>query len=50
MEVLQYPDVPAVDQVDDYHGTPIADPYRWLENANSPETKAWIESQNQLTQ
>ena len=50
MEVLQYPDVPTVDQVDDYHGTPIADPYRWLEDANSPETKAWIESQNQLTQ
>ena len=50
MEVLQYPDVPTVDQVDDYHGKPIADPYRWLEDANSPETKAWIESQNQLTQ
>jgi prolyl oligopeptidase len=50
MEILQYPNTPIVDQVDDYHGTLVSDPYRWLEDANSPETKAWIESQNRLTQ
>ena len=50
MEILQYPNTPTVDQVDDYHGTLVSDPYRWLEDANTPETKAWIESQNRLTQ
>jgi prolyl oligopeptidase len=35
--------------VDDYHGTRVADPYRWLEEVGSPETREWIESQNALT-
>ncbi len=44
-----YPVTPTCDQVDDYHGTLVADPYRWLEDTDSPETRAWIEAQNQVT-
>jgi prolyl oligopeptidase len=35
--------------MDNYHGTQVADPYRWLEDPNSPETQTWIAAQNQLT-
>ena len=38
-----------VQQVDDYHGTRITDPYRWLEDANSKETADWVEAQNEAT-
>ena len=44
-----YPPAPKSDQVDDYHGTKVPDPYRPLENADSPETRAWIEAENKLT-
>ncbi len=45
-----YPAAPKSEQSDDYHGTKVADPYRPLENADSPETRAWIEAENKLTQ
>jgi prolyl oligopeptidase len=47
---LNYPVAKKVDQTDDYHGTRVADPYRWLEDANSAETKAWVEAENKVTQ
>jgi prolyl oligopeptidase len=46
---LQYPKTRTVEQVDDYFGTRVADPYRWLEDDNSAETKAWVEAQNAVT-
>ncbi|NJM71531.1 MAG: S9 family peptidase [Scytonema sp. RU_4_4] len=46
---LNYPPSPKNNQVDNYHGTLVADPYRPLENPDSVETKAWIEAQNKVT-
>ncbi|GAB4312010.1 MAG: prolyl oligopeptidase family serine peptidase [Bacteroidales bacterium] len=44
-----YPETRKVDTVDDYFGTPVADPYRWLEDDNSPETAEWVKAQNEVT-
>ncbi len=46
---LAYPSTRTVEQVDDFHGLAVADPYRWLEDADSEETRAWIEAQNAVT-
>ena len=46
---LQYPETMKGDVVEDYHGTEVADPYRWLEDVDASETKAWIEAQNEIT-
>ncbi len=46
---LVYPQTRQTNQLDDYHGTKVTDSYRWLEDDNSPETKAWVEAQNKVT-
>ena len=46
---LTYPHAKTVDQIDDYHGTKVADPYRWLEDTDSTDTREWIDAENKLT-
>ena len=46
---FEYPATRTVDQVDTYHGTPVRDPYRWLEDDMSAETANWVEAQNRVT-
>ncbi|MEI9936557.1 MAG: prolyl oligopeptidase family serine peptidase [Pseudomonadota bacterium] len=46
---LRYPDAPRGNQQDQYHGVAVADPYRWLEAMDSPETRRWIDAENALT-
>jgi prolyl oligopeptidase len=46
---FQYPQTKRVDHTDTYFGARVADPYRWLEDDNSPETMKWVEEQNKVT-
>src|SRR5438874_11053816 len=46
---FKYPPAPSSDQVDDYSGIKVADPYRPLENPDAPESRQWIEAEDKLT-
>jgi len=46
---FEYPETRKSDVVDDYFGTSVADPYRWLEDDHSKETMEWVKAQNELT-
>jgi prolyl oligopeptidase len=45
---VRYPDARRLDLVEDLHGHQVADPYRWLEDADVPETEAWSQAQDAL--
>ena len=47
---IKYPETKKVDQEDNYFGTIVKDPYRWLEDDNSAETKAWVKEENKVTE
>jgi prolyl oligopeptidase len=46
---FNYPVARKIDCVETYHGIEVADPYRWLEDPDSEETREWIDAQNRLT-
>ena len=46
---LSYPETKRGDVVDNYFGTKVPDPYRWLENNDSPEVAKWVEDENKVT-
>ena len=46
---LKYPDAKRLDLVEKLHGVKVADPYRWLEDVDSKETKAWVAAQNEIS-
>ena len=47
--IAEYPEAPRGDQVDDYFGVAVTDPYRWLEDLESDETAAWVAAQNAIS-
>ena len=47
---LKYPETVKIDQQDDYFGTTVNDPYRWLEDDNADKVKEWVAAENQVTQ
>src|SRR3990167_6832317 len=47
---LAYPPARVAEQVDVYHGVPVSDPYRWLEDSDSAETQEWIQAERGLTE
>ena len=49
IKTINYPEARKSDQTDDYHGVKVADPYRWLEDLDSAETRAWVEAENKLS-
>jgi prolyl oligopeptidase len=46
---LQYPAARKMEQTDEYHGSKVSDPYRWLEDDHSEETERWVKAENELT-
>ena len=46
---IKYPPTRADDLVEELHGVPVADPYRWMEDLDSDELRQWIDAQNELT-
>lgn len=48
--LMPYPETRKTEVKDIYFGTEVADPYRWLEDDNAPETEAWVKAQNEVTQ
>jgi prolyl oligopeptidase len=50
IKTLPYPQTKKVDTVNTYFGTPVPDPYRWLEDDRASDTKAWVKEENKVTQ
>src|SRR5208337_4793132 len=48
-DTLRYPPARRDSQIDDYHGTQVPDPYRWLEDIDSVKTRAWTAAENRLS-
>ena len=50
LELKPYPETRKGEVTDNYHGTEVADPYRWLENDTAAEVEAWVKAQNEVTE